>query len=181
MKKRQTEWQLQRDSRRQFLLVAGGAALSLPLLGLSACAPEEAEPPPTTDTDPRDQGTDDPVPPDQPASELGQRPEQVGGPDPAPEQGGQPQQPQSVPPDAAGMPKLEESDAMAQALGYKHDASDVNLEQFPSRADADSTNEFCKNCVHYQASPEVQWAPCTIFPGKLVNADGWCSAWAAAG
>ncbi|HEX2140607.1 MAG TPA: high-potential iron-sulfur protein [Woeseiaceae bacterium] len=172
----------QPGSRRQFLMAIGGVALSLPFLGLAGCGREEAEPPPTTDTDPRDQGTDDPVPPGQPASELGQRPDQVGGPDPAREQGGdQPQQPQSVPPDAADMPKLEESDAMAQALGYKHDASDVNFEQFPSRADEDSLNEFCKNCVHYQASPDMQWAPCTIFPGKLVNADGWCSAWAARG
>jgi hypothetical protein len=181
MNKERTKRQVQGDSRREFLFVVGGAVLSLPLFGLGGCAPEEAEPPPTTDTDPRDPGTDDPVPPDQPASELGQRPDQVGGPDPAPEGAGGQQQPQSVPPDAADMPKLEESDAMAQALGYKHDASDVDFEQFPSRADADSADQFCKNCVHYQASPDVQWAPCTIFPGKLVNADGWCSAWAAAG
>lgn len=169
-------------SRREFLLVFGGAALSLPLLG---CAPEEAEPPPTSDGDPRDQGTDEPVPRDQAASELGQQPGQAGGRDPeaaqpadgTQQQGSEPSQ--SVPPDAADMPKLEESDAMAQALGYKHDASDVNLEQFPSRGDPGAADEFCRNCIHYQAPPEQQWAPCTIFPGKLVNADGWCSAWAA--
>lgn len=167
-------------SRREFLLVFGGAALSLPLLG---CAPEEAEPPPTSDGNPRDRGTDDPVPPDQTASELGQRPDQAGGPDPQSgqrEEGAQQQESgesPSVPPETADMPKLEESDAMAQALGYKHDASDVNLEQFPSRGSG--ANEFCHNCVHYQAPPEQQWAPCTIFPGKLVNTDGWCSAWAA--
>lgn len=181
MGKGKTEGQFPDESRREFLLLVGGAALSLPLANLSGCAPEEAEPPPTGDDDPRDQGTDDPVPPDQPASELGQRPDQVGGPDPEAAQGQGEGQPQSLPPDAAGMPKLEESDAMAQALGYKHDASDVNFEQFPSRADQASANEFCKNCVHYQAAPDVQWAPCTIFPGKLVNADGWCSAWVAAG
>ncbi len=172
------EWQ--RGSRRTFLFAIGGAALSLPLVG---CAPEEAEPPPTSDNDPREQGTDDPVPPGQAASELGQRPDQVGGRAPG-QAGRQPapggasgQDPSSPPP--ADLPKLEESDAMAQALGYKHDAGDVNLEQFPSRGDASSVNEFCKNCVHYQGPPEQQWAPCTIFPGKQVNADGWCSAWAA--
>jgi hypothetical protein len=170
MSKWQTESQRQQESRRQFLLLAGGAALSLPFLAASGCAPEEAEPPPTSDEDPRDDSTDDPVPetpPDQDATDLGQRPDQVGGEEPAPPE--------------TDMPKLEETDAMAQALGYKHDASEVDIEQFPSRADADSINEYCKNCVHYQASPEVQWAPCTIFPGKLVNADGWCSAWAAIG
>lgn len=155
-------------SRRQFLLLAGGAALSLPLMGVPGCAPEEAEPPPTSDPDPRD--GDDPVPPDQPASELGQRPEQVGGPEPA---AAAPEGQQAM------MPRLEESDSMAQALGYKHDASRVNVEQFPSRASPDSADEFCHNCVHYQAPPDVEWAPCTIFPGKLVNANGWCSAWAA--
>lgn len=165
----------QRGSRREFLLVIGGAALSLPLLG---CAPEEAEPPPTSDNDPSDQGTDDPVPPDQAASELGQQPDQVGG-QAAEQPGGQ----EPSPPPAADLPQLEESDAMAQALGYKHDAGEVDPEQFPSRGEPDSASEFCKNCVHFQVpgGGEPQWAPCTIFPGKLVNADGWCSAWAAKG
>jgi hypothetical protein len=155
------------ESRREFLLLVGGAALSLPLLYLGGCAPEEAEPPPTTDEDPTE-GTDDPVPPDQQASELGQQPEQAGGIEQAPAETGE-------------LPKLEESDAMAQALGYKHDAGEVDIGQFPSRADADGANEFCRNCTHFQAAPDAQWAPCTIFPGKSVNADGWCSAWAAVG
>lgn len=161
------EWKsgVRRGSRRHFLLLLGGAAVSLPLLTLTGCTPEEAQPPPTSDPDPRDQNTDDPVPPGQPASEPGQHPDQAGGPDPDAAQ-------------SATLPRLDESDSMAQALGYKHDASRVDPEQFPSRAGPDSANEFCKNCVHYQAPADVQWAPCTIFPGKLVNADGWCSAWA---
>lgn len=156
-----------RGSRRRFLLLVGGAALSLPLINAGGCAPEEAEPPPTSDPDPRDQGSDDPVPPGQPASEHGQRPDQVGGPDPVAEQ------------QRAMLPRLEEGDSMAQALGYRHDAARVDVEQFPGRADPGSADEFCRNCVHYQAPPGTPWAPCTIFPGKLVNADGWCSAWAA--
>lgn len=155
------------ESRRQFLLLLGGAAISLSLLAAGGCTPDEAEPPPTSDPDPRDQGTDDPVPAGQPASELGQRPEQAGGAEPSSEQ------------ERALLPRLDESDSMAQALGYKHDASRVDPEQFPTRAGPDGANEFCRNCVHYQASPDAAWAPCTIFPGKLVNADGWCSAWAA--
>lgn len=162
------EWKAcaRRRSRRDFLLLLGGTAFSLPLLSMTGCTPEEAEPPPTSEPDPRDQNTDDPVPPGQSASELGQRPEQVGGPDRGTEDSGE-------------LPRLEESDSMAQALGYKHDASRVDSGQFPSRAGPDSADEFCRNCVHYQAAADVQWAPCTIFPGKLVNADGWCSAWAA--
>lgn len=150
--------------RRRFLLMCGGAAACLPWI--AACAPEEAEPPPADDPDPRDPGTDDPIPPGQAASESGQRPEQAGGPDPdAVEQ--------------AMLPRLEESDTMAQALGYKHDAARVDPRQFPSRADPAGTREFCRNCVHYQGPADQPWAPCTIFPGRLVSADGWCSAWAA--
>lgn len=168
-------------SRRTFLWILGGAALSLPLLG---CTPEEAEPPPTSDNNPGDPGTDNPVPRDQAASELGQRPEQVGGqtPDQAGGQqpaSGQPASQQAPTSPSTDLPKLEESDAMARALGYKHDASEVDLEQFPSRGQPVKANEFCHNCVHFQAPAQQQWAPCTIFPGKLVNADGWCSAWAA--
>lgn len=151
-------------ARRRFLLMIGGAAVCLPLL--PGCVPEEAEPPPTSDPDPRED-TDDPVPPGQPATEHGHRPDQVGGPDP-----------EAV--EQAMLPRLDESDTMAQALGYKHDASRVDPGQFPSRADPGGVNEFCHNCVHYQGPADQPWAPCTIFPGNLVNADGWCSAWAAA-
>jgi hypothetical protein len=155
-----------RERRRFLAMLAGfgGAALGLPLL--PGCAPEEAEPPPTSDPDPRDEGTDEPVPPGQPASELGQRPEQAGGPD-------------ADAVERAMLPRLDESDTMAQALGYKHDAARVDPKQFPSRAQPGGANEFCRNCVHYQGSADQPWAPCTIFPGKLVSAGGWCSAWAA--
>lgn len=142
---KEAEWHAQPGSRRKFLWVLGGVVLSMPLLG---CTPKEAEPPPTSDNDPRNQGTDDPVPPDQTASELGRRPDQVGGPDQpagqepalgAGEEGGQ--QVSSSP--STDLPKLEESDGMARALGYKHDASDVDLEQFPSRGQPANANEFC--------------------------------------
>ena len=147
------------ETRREFLLLIGGSIAALPLLGLSACAPEEAEPPPTTDDDP-----------------AGNRPDT-----------GTPAAAESAPPAAAEqapamteeMQRLDEDSQTAQALGYRHDASQVDTEQFPSRGDADSANELCKNCSQYQASPDQQWGPCTIFPGKLVNADGWCSAYVA--
>ncbi|HZD51514.1 MAG TPA: high-potential iron-sulfur protein [Woeseiaceae bacterium] len=154
-------------SRRQFLFLLGGASLSLPLFAAGGCSPEEAEPPPTSDNKPRDQGTDETVPAGQPASELGQRPEQAGGPKPTSQAKKEP------------LPRLDESDSMAQALGYKHDASRVDVEQFPSRAGPEGANESCRNCVHFQGQRDVTWAPCTIFPGHLVNANGWCSAWAA--
>ncbi|OJF69780.1 high-potential iron sulfur protein 2 [Alteromonas sp. V450] len=35
----------------------------------------------------------------------------------------------------------------------------------------------CANCMYVQGADGEQYRPCNIFPGKLVNANGWCSAW----
>ncbi|MDP5191762.1 high-potential iron-sulfur protein [Rheinheimera baltica] len=29
-----------------------------------------------------------------------------------------------------------------------------------------------------QGNAGEAWRPCGVFPGKLVNAEGWCAAWA---
>jgi hypothetical protein len=75
---------------------------------------------------------------------------------------------------AQGMPRVDEKDAQAQALGYKHDASKVDKKKF-AKFDPSQT---CANCQLYQGKPKDAWGPCLIFPGKDVNAKGWCSAWA---
>lgn len=36
----------------------------------------------------------------------------------------------------------------------------------------------CANCVLIQGADGDAWRPCGIFPGKLVNSEGWCAAWA---
>lgn len=72
------------------------------------------------------------------------------------------------------MPKLEESDPVAQSLKYTHDASTVDA---ASRANP-APEQNCANCALIQGAEGEQWRPCQIFPGKLVNADGWCSVWA---
>lgn len=35
----------------------------------------------------------------------------------------------------------------------------------------------CANCQYIQGEDGKEWRPCGIFPGKVVNAKGWCSAW----
>jgi len=35
----------------------------------------------------------------------------------------------------------------------------------------------CSNCMYVQGADGDENRPCAIFPGKLVNANGWCSAW----
>jgi hypothetical protein len=79
-------------------------------------------------------------------------------------------------PAAAALPKLEESDPSAKALLYVHDASKVDTKNpLASRFEA---GQKCSNCSQIQGKDGEPWRPCGIFPGKLVNANGWCSVWA---
>ena len=75
--------------------------------------------------------------------------------------------------------RLEEDAPTAKALGYRHDATTVDTEQFRRRAGEAGANQFCHNCVLYQAGSEEGWGACGVFPGKQVAAGGWCNAWAA--
>lgn len=70
------------------------------------------------------------------------------------------------------MQRLSEDDPQAKALKYTHDASTVKSQKRQEGA-------ICANCTHWQADADTTWGPCAIFPGKKVNKDGWCTAWAA--
>ena len=75
---------------------------------------------------------------------------------------------------AQDLTKLEESDPTAQALKYVHDASSVDPASRPNPA----PEQTCANCALIQGADGDAWRPCQIFPGKLVDANGWCSVWA---
>lgn len=70
--------------------------------------------------------------------------------------------------------KLEESDSMAVSLGYKHDAAKVDAKKFTAYA----AGRNCANCQLYQGKGTDAWGACAPVGGKLVNAKGWCAAWA---
>tara|TARA_R100001143_G_C3357465_1_gene133351 strand:- start:750 stop:1112 length:363 start_codon:yes stop_codon:yes gene_type:complete len=72
--------------------------------------------------------------------------------------------------DGTDLPRLSEEDTTAQALLYVHDAEMASNER-------NSENAYCFNCLHFQGDETTQWAACQIFPGKAVNADGWCRTW----
>ncbi len=76
-------------------------------------------------------------------------------------------------PAAKALPRLDEKDQAAAALGYVHDAAKADKKKFANWK-ADQT---CANCLQYQAKPTDAWGPCAIFPGKQVAARGWCAAW----
>ena len=74
---------------------------------------------------------------------------------------------------AAATPHLSPDDATAKSLGYTEDASKVSDPAFKA-------GSKCKGCAQYQAAQESGgYAPCTIFQGKSVNANGWCKAFVA--
>ena len=76
---------------------------------------------------------------------------------------------------AEALPKVEESNATAQALGYVHDATTS-----PKRTSEEQKTQFCDNCLHYGASAEEDgWGTCALIPGYLVAAKGWCIVWVA--
>jgi hypothetical protein len=76
---------------------------------------------------------------------------------------------------AAELPHLDEADPTAAALGYKHDTSKVDSAKYPAHKPA----QICDGCTLIQGTAGEAWRPCGIFPGKAVNAKGWCAAFAA--
>ena len=76
--------------------------------------------------------------------------------------------------EAQDMVELSPDDPQAQSLKYTHDASTVDPASRPQPAE----DQLCSNCALIQGEEGEEWRPCQIFPGKLVNANGWCSVWA---
>src|SRR5438128_2204994 len=74
---------------------------------------------------------------------------------------------------AQDLPHQDEADPTASALGYKHDTTKADDKKFPSH----KPEQKCAGCNLALGKPADAWRPCTIFPGKAVNSNGWCSAW----
>ena len=67
--------------------------------------------------------------------------------------------------------RLDENDPTAKALSYVHDAKTVDAaKRFSDR--------YCYNCALFAGEVDDEWAACSIFPGKAVANQGWCSVWA---
>lgn len=64
------------------------------------------------------------------------------------------------------------TDPMAVALGYVSDHLKVNKAKFANYV----TGSRCDGCMLYQGAPKSSSGPCQIMPGKLVDSNGWCSA-----
>ena len=72
---------------------------------------------------------------------------------------------------------LREDDPIATALGYKADATQVDINKYPKKAGEQGAKQICANCTLYTAQNDTLGL-CAAVPGKLVAAAGWCQAWA---
>jgi hypothetical protein len=75
---------------------------------------------------------------------------------------------------AQAKPKLDVNDPVAKALMYVEDATKVDKSKAPNF----KPGQDCANCLQIQGD-SGEWRGCNAFPGKLVAAKGWCSAWVA--
>lgn len=75
--------------------------------------------------------------------------------------------------------QVTEDEALAQAMGYKLDASTVDTAKFPKRAGDAGATQFCNNCALFAGEADAEFAPCSIFQNRLVAGKGWCNAWVA--
>jgi hypothetical protein len=69
---------------------------------------------------------------------------------------------------------LAETDTQALALGYKADATKVDMVRYPKYA----AGQHCGVCALYQGKAVDASGACPLFAGKQVSTKGWCSAWA---
>jgi hypothetical protein len=77
---------------------------------------------------------------------------------------------------AAALPHLSRDDPAAKSLAYTEDASKLDSSKEPTY----KAGSKCSGCLQYQGGQASGgYAPCNAFPGKSVNANGWCRAFAA--
>lgn len=70
--------------------------------------------------------------------------------------------------------KLEETDPVAVALGYKEDTTKVDAAKYPQH----KPEQVCSGCALYAGKAGEKSGPCNAVGGKLVSAGGWCSVYA---
>jgi hypothetical protein len=73
----------------------------------------------------------------------------------------------------AAEPELSVTDPQAVALGYNPDTTKIDSKKYPQHTAA----QDCSNCMHFTAQGGTT-GKCALFPGKLVQAKGWCAGYA---
>ena len=74
---------------------------------------------------------------------------------------------------------VKEGEAIAAALKYKHDASQVPADLRKERAGTPGSEQFCSNCQFYEAVEGKPYGACSLLKNKgMVKEGGWCFSWA---
>lgn len=76
----------------------------------------------------------------------------------------------------AGKKAISESDPMATALGYKHDAKKADATKYPILKKPEGKDQRCLNCNFY-SKENANWGKCQLLQSGMVNAKGWCASW----
>ncbi|MFK7885479.1 MAG: high-potential iron-sulfur protein [Gammaproteobacteria bacterium] len=155
--------------RRDFMRFAGVSVVAGSLTGLTACGGGDSS---SSSSAPAPKA--DPAPAPKPV-------EAAPAPAPAPAPVAEAPAPAPAAAPSGDAARVSEDDPVASSLGYKHNAAEVDLAKHPRRGEAASANHYCKNCVLFQGNDGDEWGPCSIFGGKLVNAQGWCATYAPKG
>jgi hypothetical protein len=78
---------------------------------------------------------------------------------------------------ASPLSPVSESDPLAQAIGFKQDAANVDGRYFPARKLASARNEVCGDCLLFRPA-DAHWGHCVVMiPQGVVNVMGWCGRW----
>jgi hypothetical protein len=67
------------------------------------------------------------------------------------------------------------TDPTAQALKYVADATQADRAA-AARPGKPPEEQHCANC-QFVLADAGEWRPCSLFPGKAVNENGWCASW----
>ena len=73
----------------------------------------------------------------------------------------------------ADLPKLDENDPQAKAMGYVADTNKADKAKYAKHTVA----QKCDNCQLFQGKVGDAQGPCPLFSGKVVAGNGWCSAY----
>jgi hypothetical protein len=76
-----------------------------------------------------------------------------------------------------GTKELHADNPVARSLLYYPNTRDVPADH--PLAARHSPEQKCADCIHLRGVAGEQVRPCPIFPGRLVNVNGWCSVWSA--
>lgn len=74
------------------------------------------------------------------------------------------------------LPTVRAEDPVARALLYYPSSGDVPADH--PLAKTHKPEQKCADCVHARGKDGDDPRRCPMFPGRLINADGWCSVWA---